>query len=83
MTADVAFRMIEERRMRPWQGEEEIRLAWVSALEAATGLHFNAERAREDSSYNNVIIEFKGPSLFRGSKASAKFIEATEERLLP
>ncbi|WP_375263415.1 N-6 DNA methylase [Palleronia sp.] len=58
-------------------------MGWISALENATGIVFDAERARRDSSYNNVVIEFKGPGLFNGSKASAKFIEATERRLLP
>ncbi|MTZ15635.1 N-6 DNA methylase [Pseudomonas sp. JL972] len=78
-----AFSAIQSKRQRPWRGEEEVRLAWVSALEAATGLHFDAERARKDSSYNHVIIEFKAPGFFKGSKSSAKFKEATELRLLP
>ncbi|MDR6855303.1 Eco57I restriction-modification methylase domain-containing protein [Variovorax guangxiensis] len=78
-----AFSDIEKKRRRPWQGEEEVRLAWVAALEAATGFHFDAERARKDSSYNHVVIEFKAPAFFKGSKASAKFKEATEKRLLP
>lgn len=77
------FLAIQAKRHRPWQGEEEVRLAWVSALESATGLHFDAERARKDSSYNHVIIEFKAPGFFKGSKSSAKFKEATELRLLP
>lgn len=78
-----AFDKIQSKRIRPWKGEEEVRLAWIAALEEVTGIHFDAERAKKDSSYNNVIIEFKAPSLFRASKASAKFKEATEERLLP
>jgi hypothetical protein len=78
-----AFSAIESRRRNPWQGEEEVRLAWVSALEAATGLRLNAERNKKDSSHNNVIIEFKAPGLFKGSKDSAKFKEATNLRLLP
>ena len=78
-----AFSAIQAKRQRPWHGEEEVRIAWVSALEAATGLHFDAERAKKDSSYNHVIIEFKAPGLFKGSKTSAKFKEATERRLLP
>lgn len=78
-----AFSAIQSKRQRPWHGEEEVRIAWVAALEAATGLHFDAERTKKDSSYNHVIIEFKAPSLFKGSKASAKFKEATEKRLLP
>lgn len=78
-----AFDMIEAKRRRPWKGEEEVRLAWVAALETVLGVHFDAERAKKDSSYNNVIIEFKGPGLFKGSKTSAKFKEATVKRLLP
>src|SRR5690606_9557378 len=78
-----AFKTIERKRRKPWHGEEEVRLAWVSALEEATGLDFDAERQKRDSSYNNVVIEFKGPGLFKGSDKSAKFIEATDKRLLP
>ncbi len=87
MTGEVeqkkAYVAIESKRTRPWSNEEEVRIAWVAALEAALGVHFDAERSRKDSSYNNVIIEFKAPGLFKGSKASSKFIEATEARLLP
>ena len=75
--------MIAAKRRRPWQGEEEVRIAWVAALEAELGIHFDAERARKDSSYNTVIIEFKAPGLFKGSKSSLKFDEATRGRLLP
>jgi hypothetical protein len=78
-----AFDLIEAKRRRPWKGEEEVRLAWVAALEAVLGIHFDAERAKKDSSYNNVIIEFKGPGFFKGSKTSSKFKEATVDRLLP
>ena len=80
--AKKAFNHIDARR-RKWKGEEEVRLAWVAALEAALGVPFDAERARLDSSYNNVIIEFKAPGLFKGSDQSAKFQEATKDRLLP
>lgn len=80
---DVAFQHISARRDRPWANEEEVRLAWVGGLESALGIHFDAERAKKDSSYNNVIIEFKAPGLFKGSKFSPKFKEATEKRLLP
>ncbi len=55
----------------------------MAALEAALNVHFDAERAKKDSSYNNVIIEFKAPGFFKGSKTSAKFKEATDQRLLP
>jgi len=78
-----AYDHIAAKRNRPWKGEEEVRLAWVSALEAALNIHFDAERAKKDSSYNNVIIEFKAPGFFKGSKSSAKFKEATDQRLLP
>lgn len=78
-----AFHAIDRKRRLPWRGEEEVRLAWIHALESATGFDFDAERRRLDSSYNNVIIEFKGPGLFKGSKKSSKFKEATQERLLP
>lgn len=83
MNVDGAYAHIEAKRRRPWQGEEEVRLAWIAALEAATGLHLDAERARKDSSHNHVVIEFKAPGLFKGSKQSAKFHEATVGRLLP
>nr|WP_315467653.1 N-6 DNA methylase [uncultured Undibacterium sp.] len=79
----IAFKHIAAKRKRPWQNEEEVRLAWVAGLEAAIGIHFDAERAKKDSSYNNVIIEFKAPGLFKGSQTSAKFKEATQKRLLP
>lgn len=79
----IAFDHIAAKRKRPWLNEEEVRLAWVAGLEAAMGIHFDAERAKKDSSYNNVIIEFKAPGYFKGSKSSAKFKEATDKRLLP
>ena len=78
-----AFNQINERRIKPWVGEEEVRIIWVKAIEEATGLFLEAERGRKDSSHNNVIIEFKAPGLFKGSKDSPKFKEATESRLLP
>ncbi|MBT9166105.1 MAG: hypothetical protein DDT25_00778 [Chloroflexi bacterium] len=78
-----AFKAIDRKRRKLWQGEEEVRVAWISALEQANGLDFEAERQRRDSSYNNVVIEFKGPRLFKGSDKNAKFIEATDKRLLP
>ena len=78
-----AFLAIKSKRQRPWRGEEEVRIAWVAALETATGLYLDAERSKRDSSYSHVIIEFKAPGLFKGSKSSAKFEEATKLRLLP
>jgi len=77
------FNQINEKRLRPWQGEEEVRFAWMKAIEDSTGLHLNAERGRKDSSLNHVIIEFKAPGFFKGKKSNPKFIEATKERLLP
>lgn len=71
------------RRRRRWRGEEEVRGAWVSALETALDVIFDAERASLDLSFNNVVIEFKAPGLFRGSDRSASFREAMNERLLP
>lgn len=79
----IAFDHISAKRQRPWKNEEEVRLAWVAGLEAELHIHFDAERFHKDSSYNNVIIEFKAPGLFKGSKNNAKFVEATQKRLLP
>lgn len=78
-----AFDKIAAKRNRPWKNEEEVRLAWVAGLEAAMDIHFDAERWKKDSSYHNVIIEFKAPGFFKGTKSSAKFKEATDKRLLP
>ena len=63
--------------------EEEVRLAWVRALEAALGITFDAERGKRDLSYNNVVIEFKAPGKFKGKTTSPAFQEALHERLLP
>lgn len=78
-----AFNHIAAKRKRPWGNEEEVRQAWVAGLEGTLGIHFDSERLYKDSSYNNVIIEFKAPGFFKGSKASASFKEATDKRLLP
>lgn len=78
-----AFETIKRKRNKPWKGEEEVRIAWINALEQATGFDFDAERENRDSNFNNVVIEFKSPGHFKGSTKSAKFIEATDERLLP
>lgn len=71
-----------DRRRPQWTNEEEVRHAWMKGLEEALQIDLDAERAKRDSSYNNVVIEFKGPGLFKGSEVSPKFIEATEGRLL-
>ncbi|PQJ08918.1 SAM-dependent methyltransferase [Flavipsychrobacter stenotrophus] len=69
-------------RLAKCKNEEEVRIAWVSALEKATGIEFDAEQSKRDLSYNNVIIEFKGPGKFK-NKTSVSFIEAMNHRLLP
>ena len=71
-----------ERRRKQWTNEEEVRHAWMKGLEESLRIDLDAERAKRDSSYNNVVIEFKAPGLFRGSVQSPKFMEATHERLL-
>lgn len=78
-----AYSTIQEKRLQPWKGEEEVRFAWNKALEDATGLHLFAERDRNDASYNHVIIEYKAPGYFKGRKDSPAFLNATKERLLP
>jgi len=70
------------RRKKQWSNEEEVRHAWMKGLEEALQIDLDAERAKRDSSYNNVVIEFKAPAFFKGSAKSAKFVEATEGRLL-
>jgi hypothetical protein len=70
------------RRKKQWSNEVEVRHTWMKGLEEALQIDLDAERAHRDSSYNNVVIEFKAPGLFKGSAKSAKFIEATEGRLL-
>jgi hypothetical protein len=70
------------RRKKQWSNEEEVRHAWMKGLEEALQIDLDAERDKRDSSYNNVVIEFKAPAFFKGNARSAKFIEATEGRLL-
>ncbi len=64
-----------------WANEEEVRKSWLKHLEIELGVTFHAERARNDASYNQVIIEFKDKGLFRGSITSPAFKEAIFERL--
>ncbi|MBT9395609.1 N-6 DNA methylase [Hymenobacter sp. NST-14] len=64
-----------------WQNEEEVRVGWVTTLQQALGITFDLERGRRDSSYNNLIIEFKDKGLFYGRTDSAKFKEAMDDRL--
>jgi len=70
------------RRRKQWTNEEEVRHAWMKGIEEVLQVDLDAERAKRDSSYNNVVIEFKGPGLFKGNVNSPKFMEATQERLL-
>lgn len=70
------------RRRKQWSNEEEVRHAWMKGLEEALQIDLDAERAKRDASYNNVVIEFKAPGFFKGSDKSPKFIEATKGRLL-
>ena len=82
-------RLIRERfeglrlQLNGASNEEEVRLAWLRALEGVLGITFDAERDNRDASYNNVVIEFKGPRRFNGKPTSAAFREALDERLLP
>ncbi|MDC4706730.1 N-6 DNA methylase [Acinetobacter baumannii] len=78
-----AFIQLASRRKKPWHGEEEVRYAWIKAIEDATGLALNAERERKDASYNHLIIEFKAPGKFNGRKDSPAFKNAINDRLLP
>lgn len=69
------------RKRANWANEEEVRLAWIMALSDALSIDFHAERDRRDSSYNNVVIEFKDRGLFRGKTTSPAFKEAIHDRL--
>ena len=71
------------RQLSRASNEEEVRLAWVRALEPTLGITFDAERGQRDLSYNNVVIEFKGPGKFNGRATSPAFQEAVHQRLLP
>jgi hypothetical protein len=72
-----------ESKRSGWANEEELRLGWIMALTKALGIDFHAERGRRDSSYNNVVIEFKDRGLFRGKDSSPSFKEAIYKRLEP
>ena len=47
-----------------------------SAPAVRRGGGFDAERGKRDLSYNNVLIEFKGPGKFNGKATSPAFREA-------
>ena len=64
-----------------WANEEEIRKSWLKHIENELDITFHAERGRNDASYNQVIIEFKAPNLFKGNMKSAAFKEAIDDRL--
>lgn len=66
-----------------WANEEEVRQGWVIALSNALHIDFQAERGKKDSSYNNVVIEFKSRGLFQGKETSPAFNEAINDRLKP
>lgn len=76
------FRALQ-RQLANASNEEEVRLAWVRAIEAVLGIVVGAERSHRDLSYNNVVIEFKGPGRFNGRTSSPAFKEAMQDRLLP
>lgn len=72
-----------ERRRNSLANEEEVRQSWIGALSRHLGIDFHAERGKRDSSYNNVVIEFKDRGLFQGKEGSSAFREAIYERLEP
>ena len=68
------------RQLSNASNEEEVRLAWVRSLEATLGITFDAERGKRDLSYNNAVIEFRGPGKFNGKTTSSAFQEAVHLR---
>jgi len=70
-----------ERRMATVQGEAEVRIQWLKAIENALLIDMEAERHRKDANYNNVIIEFKDKGFFKGKEGSPSFIEAKGQLL--
>jgi hypothetical protein len=72
-----------EAKKHGWANEEELRLGWIMALTEALKIDFHAERGKRDSSYNNVVIEFKDRGLFKGRTSSPSFKEAIYKRLKP
>lgn len=69
------------KRTATWVSEEEVRVQWIKAIENSLGVELDAERNRKDANYNNVIIEFKSPGLFKGKITSPAFKKATQEQL--
>ncbi len=78
-----AYDHIAAKRKRPWKNEEEVRLAWVAGLESAMGIHFDAERAKKDSSYNKVSLPFKTPGFFKGATGSTQYTKAIHKIFCP
>ena len=76
------YETLEEKRHH-WANEEEVRQGWILALSYALKIYFHAERGKKDSSYNNVVIEFKNRGLFQGRTNSPAFKQAMAERLKP
>lgn len=66
---------------KSWANEQEVRLGWIGAINQNSSLSLNIERNWNDASYNQIIIEFKGPELFNGRDDSAAFLNAKYERL--
>lgn len=56
-----AYRHISARRDRPWKGEEEVRIAWVSALEEALNIHFDTERPKKMVAITTLLLNLKLP----------------------
>lgn len=52
------------RRRKQWVNEEEVRHAWMKGLEEALQIDLDAERAKRDSSYNNVVIPAAQQALY-------------------
>jgi hypothetical protein len=75
-----AYRQLEDA-VAAVRNETELKFRWMDALQRATGELLDTERARVDSSFNNVLIEFKGKGKFGGSITSPAFREALHERL--
>lgn len=80
MTNEELYAELRDRSAH-WQNEAELRGGWVETLQRALNIRFDLERGRRDSSYNNIIIEFKDKGFFNGSVDSAKFKEAMDDRL--
>lgn len=81
-TITQAFKILQSHAAH-WTNEEEVRVGFLAALSHALGAPLEAERNHRDSSFNNLVIEFKAPGAFKGNAFSEKFDEALNRRLLP